>query len=424
MDCLSLNSEFPTLTLEAFVYESERETASIVENLSSNYDLLLFAGPVPYKQSLTISKRKNIPSIYVPYHGSGLLRALFQARKLADIKLFSVDTVDLKLLWEAFEELGLKYKPPFITEFDIHQDSMNLADYHSNLYYEGKTKGAITGLATCYKELLSRGVPSIKIHPFKSVIRDTLNKAKLICDSIHNKENQISVGFVSVNDFEIWANNKTISEIEEFESILEDSVATFVKELDGQYLQTSPREFLFFTTRAFIDKATKGYTALPSIFNKDHLPKSIKLNLGIGMGGTTNSAADSAKIAAHKVLDVGDDSCFIVNEQQQLIEISKDVTTSEKIELRTTNQEIIEMAECIGMSTMTLRRVFRAIQHVGDEFTANEIAPFMDITVKSMQRILRNLRKGNVIMVVGQETLQSKGKPRQVYKLKSKRLLI
>jgi hypothetical protein len=417
-DCLSLQVNYPNLLLEDFVYESEKETTSIINNLPTNVDLLLFAGPVPYMQAFGKELLSSIPHTYIPYHGTALLRALFQAQKLQETNNYSIDTVNLKLLLEAFSELGITDLPKYITEFTYEQDSMDLVNYHTKLFQEGKTKGAITSLASCHQELLKIEVPSIKIKPFKSVISDTLDKVKLICDSIHNKENQISVGFISVNGFEKWSQEKKQQEIQEFEIQLESSVLNFVKELDGQYVQTTPREFLYFTTRAFIDNATKGFSSLPSIFHKSNLPRDIKLNLGIGMGGTTNLAATSAKIAVEKVREIGGDCCFIVNENQELIEIFKGTKETKRLELRTTDQLIIDMAEQSNLSAKTLRKVFFAIQQVGDEFTANEIAPFLALTVKSTQRILRKLKEGRVIIVVGKEALQSRGKPRQVFQLK------
>lgn len=416
-DFINEKKNYPSLLLEAFIYESETETMSIINKLSNDFDLILFAGPIPYIISLENEKMKKIPSTYLPYHGSGVLRALYQVQKLGPANKFSIDVVDLPLLLEAFEELDLDERPTYILEYKINQRSEELVKYHTELFRSGKTMGAVTGLASCYESLIEEGIPVVKIKPFKSVIRATLDKVKLICDNSFNIGNQVSVGLISVNEFDKWAQGKRTKDIQKFDLQLEYSVVNFMKELDGQFMQTSPREFIFFTTRAFIENATKGFATLPSIFRKSDLPNGVKLNLGIGMGGTTNLAANAANIAAKKAQDIGGDSCYIVNENHQLIEIRKDQKVIDMLDLRTTDQQLLQLAEQSTLSTMTLERVFRAIQQVGSEFTANEIAPFIGISVKSTQRVLKHLIHVKALTIVGKENLQTKGRPRRVYRV-------
>lgn len=416
--CMEYQDKYPSLSLHKFTYESEKETLDIVRRTREDFHLLLFAGPVPYYTALYKKMLNDTPSIYIPFHGSGLLRALFQIQAIANISTISIDTVNLELLLEAFEELGLPKNPPYIIEFNSNQDSDDLISFHTQLYKTGKTKGAVTGIASCYKELTKNGVPCIKIKPLKSVIRETLDKAKLICDRNHNIGNQVSVGILSVENFDFWSQGKHLQDIHEFNLLLEHSIFDFVKELDGQYVQSSPREYLFFTTRALIEKATENFTALPSIFYKKSFPKEVKLNLGIGIGGTTNLAANSAKIAVKEAQLAGGNCCILVNENQQIIELLPHNKKTRNLELRTTDQNLLEIAERTGLSTMTLRRVDQAIQQAGDEFTANEIAPFLGVSVKSVQRIFRHLERADFIKVIGKETLHSSGKPRRIFRLK------
>lgn len=417
-DCLKYQKLYPTLILNAFSYPSEKDTLEIVEGLGDDYDFLLFAGPIPYYKALNKDRLKKIPSLYVPFHGSALLRALFQVQIIAKVSKISIDTVNLKLLLEAFSELELAEAPQYIFEFGSEHDSKDLVDYHKNLYLEGKTEAAVTGIASCYQELVKAGVPCIKIRPLKSVIRETLEKVKLTCESINNVGSQISVGIVSVNRYDEWSQDKLNNDSQHFHLQLEQLVFNFTKELDGQYIQTSPREFLFFTTRALIEKATESFNVLPSIFYKRLLPKEVTLNLGIGIGGTTNLAANSARIAVKKAQQAGGNCCFLVNENQQIVCLLTIQRKAKIMDLRTTDTNLLELAERTTLSAITLRRVFQAIHQVGDEFTANEIAPYMGVSVKSMQKIIRLLEKGNIINVIGKVALQTKGKPRRIFRLR------
>ncbi|WP_066299963.1 hypothetical protein [Bacillus sp. FJAT-29937] len=390
----------------------------IVRRLGDDFNFILFAGPVPYYIVQSKNILKQIPSMYIPFHGLGLLRALFKVQKVGDVCTFSFDTVNLDLLLETFRELELTENPKYIFEFNNNYDSKDLVEYHTSLYNDGKVKGTVTGIASCHKELIKRGVPCIKISPLRLVIRETLDKVKLKCDNLHNAGHQGSVGIINVNHYDEWTQEKQYQDIQRFNLQLEQLVFNFVKELDGQCIQTIPREFLFFTTRALIEKTTEGFTRPPSIFHKKTLPKEVTLNLGIGIGGTTNLAAHSAKIAVKNAQKAGGNCCFIVNEQQQIIGPLTSMRKSKILELRTTDSFLLSLAERTNLSTMTLRKIYHAIHQAGDEFTANEVASYMGLSVKSVQRFFRLLQKEKAIIVIGKEALQSRGKPRRIFRLK------
>lgn len=399
-----------------YIYQTEKECLKIVRSLEDNFSFILFTGPVPFYMAQSENILGVIPSMYVPFHSSGILRALFQVQKIADVSTYSFDTVNLDLLLKTFKELGLTEIPEYIFEFKDNHDSQDLVDYHTSLFREGKVKGAVTGIASCQKELERRGVPTIKIRPFQSVIRETLDKVKLKCDHVQNAGNQVSIVIITVNHYDEWAKEKQYQDIQKFNFLLEQLVFNFVKELDGQYIQITPREFLIFTTRALIDKATDGFTRLPSFFNKNTLPKEVSINLGVGIGGTTNLATNSAKIAVKKAQNAGGKCCYLINEHQIIGPLTSH-TRSKSIELRTTDSFRLNLAKRTNLSTMTLRRIYHAIQQAGDEFTANEIAAYMGLSVKSVQRFLRLLQREKAIIVIGKEALQSSGKPRRIFRL-------
>lgn len=415
--CISLQSSFPSLNLQPFIYQSDQETSDIVMQLGDDIQYILFGGPIPSNNVANLEKVKAMPTSYIPFHGSSLLRALFHAQQIGALYKFSYDTVSVDLLVEAFEELALPKRPGHIMEIHPDQDGLFLASYHQALFEQGETIGAVTSSAICYSILQKNCIPCIKITPLISTIREALEKVELTCDSMHNIANQVSVGIISIKKCEKFA-RMNVEQNKQWPLKLEQFVSRFVKKLDGQYVKKSPTLFLFFTTRAMIEKQTDSFSTFPSFFKKEELPADVLFSLGVGIGGTTNSASKSAFVALKEAEKYLENCLFVVEETQKVIGPITQKTYSQSIDLRTTDAHLLAIAQKASVSTKTLSRVFNAIKQVGDEFTVNEIAPYMGVSIKNMQRICRKLETAGALVVVGKETLEAKGKPRRIFRIK------
>lgn len=415
--CISLQDLFPTLNLQPFYYQSDFETVNIVSQLSDDFHYILFCGPIPFSRALYLEKMKKIPNSYIPFHGSSLLKALFQAQKLGELNRISLDTIHVDLVLEAFQELEILKSPKHIVEIHPERDALFLANYHKTLYEKRETVGAITISSTCYKILQKHNIPCIKVTPLLSTVREALEKVNLTCENLHNLANQISVGIISLG----------ISENPNLQIDFEEYISKFVNKLDGQYIKKSPTKFLFFTTRSMIENQTNSFTILPTLFHEEEGLEKVIFSIGVGIGGTTNLATESAFVALKEAKRHSqkyiENSLFVVHEGDKTTGPITTINTSKSIDLRTTDASLLEIAKISGLSTKTLNRVIQAIKQVGNEFTVNEIAPYMEVSVKNMQRICRKLENSGALKVVGKETLESKGKPRRIFTLNEDRIV-
>lgn len=360
---------------------------------------------------------KKLPNSYIPFHGSSLLRALFKAQQIGELSKFSFDTVHVDLVLEAFSELDILEIPKNILEIHPEEDAMFLANYHKSLYENKETIGAVTSSSTCYSILRKHNIPCFKVTPLLSTIREALEKVNLTCMSLHNIANQLSVGMISL---EFYENKKVQLEFVKF-------VSRFVKKLDGQYIKKTSNMFLFFTTRSMIENHTNSFTILPSIYQEEEVPEDVLFSMGVGIGGTTNLATKSAYVALKEAKkyskEYQENSLFVVHEGQNSIGPITRNDQSKSIDLRTTDARLLEIAQKSGLSTMTLYRVLNAIKQAGNEFTVNEISPYMGVSVKNMQRICRKLEGAGALKVVGKETLESRGKPRRIFSLNEEKMM-
>ncbi|WP_027416580.1 hypothetical protein [Aneurinibacillus terranovensis] len=415
-DCMEMAKDYTSFTLHSFSYESEEQTVDILQTLGDQYDVILFTGPLPYYKVKDHPVLDKIPSVYIPFTGSGLYRALFQMRGLEDFSRISVDTVTRAEVHTAFRELGLTDFPQDILEYNHALTLEEYVSFHKSLFDRGQIDMVMTCIRSCYKELKNAGVPVVRISPLRSVIKETLDRIALIGESIWHKGFQLSVGIVSVDSYSEWASQKGIQEIQKLQVQLTQSLILFTKEIDGHFIHTGPGEFLFFTTRSLIERTTNKFTRPPHLLKQTYLPENLTLSIGLGVGGTANLAAENARIALQKSRETGANTCFVVNEEHQVIgPLGSD--DSGVVEMRTTDQFVLSAVKKTGLSAGTLKRLYDAIQQAGQDFTANEVAAFLGMTLRSARRLLQYLEQASLLEVVGQESVHTRGKPRRVYRL-------
>lgn len=415
-DCLKVAKEYPWLLIKSFPYETEDETDELIKSLQNDFSVILFTGPIPYFRTKDLPELMNITCMYVPFNRNGLYRALFQARIINDFSRVSIDTIKKSEVSSVYEELGLTNPPDNILEYSHALTTNEFVDFHKALYEQGKTEIAFTCLRSCYLALKKMGIPVIRIFPLSSDIRETLEKAQLVSESLWNKGLQITVGVVAVDGYHEWAKVKGIHEVQALNLRLTHLMLQYVKNVDGHFIQTSPGEFLFFTTRTLIENSTNQFSHSPQILKKFSQFEQLTVSIGIGIGGTASSSANHARIALQQAQQHGGNTCFVVNEQHQIVGPLGNEQNS-IIDLRTTEDEQLEAAKRTGLSGATLNRLLNAIKQSGREFTANEVASFLNMTLRSARRLLSFLEKANIIEIVGQESIHSRGKPRRVYKL-------
>jgi hypothetical protein len=416
VDCLKIAKEYPWLSIKAFPYETEDETDELVKSLQNDFSVILFTGPIPYLRTKDMPELMNCKCLYVPFNSNGLYKALFQARNISDFSHVSIDTIKKSEVSLVYEELGLKITPDHILEYNHAITTNEFVGFHKALYEQGKTEMAFTCLRSCYLALKKMGIPVIRIFPLGSDIRESFEKTQLVSESLWNKGLQITVGVMAVDGYHEWAKVKGIHEAQALNLRLTQFILQYVKDVDGHFIHTSPGEFLFFTTRTLMENSTNQFSHPPQILKSFSLSEQLTVSIGIGIGGTASLSANHARIALQQAQQYGGNTCFVVNEQHQIIGPLGNEQNS-IIDLRTTDDLQLEAAKKTGLSAATLNRLLNAVKQSGREFTANEVASFLSMTLRSSRRLLSYLEKASIIEIVGQESLHSRGKPRRVYKL-------
>ncbi|WP_182185912.1 helix-turn-helix domain-containing protein [Pectinatus frisingensis] len=54
-------------------------------------------------------------------------------------------------------------------------------------------------------------------------------------------------------------------------------------------------------------------------------------------------------------------------------------------------------------------------------FSATQLAQYLNVTIRNVQRILSGLKEADLVVEIGQETLGKRGRPTKIYRLSDNR---
>ncbi|OIQ58639.1 GTP cyclohydrolase III [Moorella thermoacetica] len=409
---LCLANRFPNLKLQGCPYAEEAEVANLVRTQHRQVDMILFTGQVAYQRA-AMEVTSDTPMLYVPYTISWLYPSLFRLKEKADLTILTIDSFPRTVIEEAYSALGLDSDNIYVQEEQTLGGKDIILNFHRDHYLRGLSSGAITCWRSIYKELVNLGIPCDLSLPTEGPIIETLEKAFLIGESVRNKESQVVVGLIEINNSSLVTSEYDPQrlQLEIYATILD-----YVKETDGYLITTGLNNFLFFTTRGLFERSTNWGTSMPLL---NLIKKRFKLTarVGVGFGLTAQQAGTNALIALNKTRENGDSCCYVLMEDKSILGplgCAKPV----HYELATTDKKVLEQAEAAGISSISLKRVIACMASLGKEtFSANDLAPLLGVSLRSTHRFLNQLAGIGYVQVVGEEKLTTKGRPRQLYKL-------
>ncbi|PTX64895.1 hypothetical protein C8P63_101115 [Melghirimyces profundicolus] len=407
---------FPSFIPRLIPCSSDQALLEGVQSVTDEAEVLLFSEYRGYKQARE-KLNPRTPSHYVPLMGTGLYRSIFRLKNIHSFQRLSVDTISPNYVNQIFSELGetpmdLVYVPDSSTA-----SSDQIAAFHRDHFLRDAGYVAMTGIHSVSEILREMSVPSEWVTPTQQDLIVTLERALLSTETRRNKESQIVVGIIHIDDYREAANRFTTEhEIQRMELDIHRQLLEYVKQLDGHLINAGGGEYLFFTTRGVFERETRGYKYIP-LLEKTPRSLGITLSIGIGFGRSATDAGSHARLAIRQSMEAGGNICFIVREDRSVIGPVE--TTQPMIyELTVTDHELLEEAEKAGMSAVYMSRlVGRIARHGKSDYTAQELSTILGVTVRSTHRILLQWIDAGLVEIVGEEKVTTRGRPRQIYRL-------
>lgn len=407
---------FPNFYPMVRVYENEHEVPPLAESLKDDVEVLFFSGYRSYRRAMDCLSL-NIPAHYVPLSGAGLYSALFRLQKRSSLEKLSIDSLSEAIVKQALRELG-EGDSELIGFPELPSNTLEeILRFHQEQFLEKKCTGVLTGEKAVADRLSAFDVPNEWVKPTEQDIVVSLERALLSTESRRMKESQIVVGLIKINDFNrLVENTSSEHEVQKMKLDIHRVFLDYVKSLEGHLTNLGGGEYLFFTTRGIFERETRGYKYIP-LLQESEKSLGLSLSIGIGFGRSANEAGTHARLALRQSKEAGGNVCYIVREDKCVIG-PVEMRPPLVYDLSVTDKELLSKAEKAGMTATYMSKLLAQVNAHGKvEYTAQELAPILGVTVRSTHRILLQWLDAGVVEIVGVEKVATKGRPRQIYRL-------
>lgn len=409
--------EFSGVEAVPLVYQDPVEVTGIVNSRQGEMQGLFFCGPVPYLIA-TQGIQREIPWSYLVFESTGLLLALFRAvsgmpQILARGFRFSVDTLASVEVEEILRETGLAvgalYTRDLLPGVDLKRD---FAEFHRNLYREGKTDFCISCVRVVVESLGRDGVPCFSVTPASQTIRGGLQRLLLEIRNSQKDYMRPVVGLVCpaarpgkgrIPQEGLQALHRTLLAYGEKRNIL-------VVAREDECFQLVENYGQLFTE-------TDGLKKNPL---RKALLEATGLDVGLGYGVGHSLGISGAY--AEKALDLGladpSGACFLCDGFEARILGESPVGSS--INLVTDPVPALDRSGKLRMTPAAVSRYLRAIEMIGEVFSAADLARQLGISVKGSRKILSAFLSAKIVASSGRRAYPGKGRPERLFRFSGK----
>jgi hypothetical protein len=397
----SIAYDLNSIELVPYIYDEPQEASKHLKEITP-CDAVLFSGALPYFFSEQACRTLSVPVLYLEQDETALVTSLLYILHHHQIEpdRVSIDLMDLSFIDHVVSDLHLKNPPQYVMDYKERLPrNFNIneyADFHRQLFQDGKTELALTSIHAVYDRLVELQIPCMRmIDPAKSLIRaiDEAHSQSLLSKQ---KAATIAAAILSVQE---W--NGEHEHLHELASLMK---GTLQKNEDDT-------SFTIYSNRGSIEHFLKS-TDFPSLFQLEH-----RVLAGFGYGHTAAQAEANAQTALSFARKVDSDGCaFILNEEKELSGPYPD--KNKKQHLKNDHPEMLSLAKQLKLSPSNLSKIVQFYKSRSSrDFTAAELSDYMQITRRSTERILKKLVDNGSAKIIGEEMTYAQGRPRAVYEL-------
>ncbi|MBU5483636.1 hypothetical protein KQI86_04790 [Clostridium sp. MSJ-11] len=401
---------FPKLTAKIYAVSKIEEAYLEIEKSQKECEGLVFTGVGVY--SKVIEKvDPSVPYVYTPFLTSSIMKSLWELKeKFPYCKNISIDIVKKSEVKDILEELNLNDINVQAMDYNHLYTEQDYVDFHVTMHEKEEVSVSIIGLGWVYEEVKKKGYPAIRLYSTKSAIKSTINDLLYKIKEAEAKEATMVVQLLSVKNQENISQYKAL----EIRTLIESNLVGYLKEIQGSIFNLKSDQYIIFSTRGAIEN-TENLVKLKNTL--DYLEKNnIKIFVGTGLGRT----AYESEINARKALQIAakeEKSCIFKVDGNK---IEGPLLEEEELTYNLTmdNSEVEEMAELINLNPLYIRKI-NAIKekYSKDTFTSEELAQYLNISIRSANRIIKKILDNNCGEVVGLESNNSLGRPKKIIKI-------
>lgn len=402
-------------------YKHYTDSIDILHERQKDVDAILFTGTTAFQYSLNFIT-PQCSWEYLPRNQISLLCALLKAehQNKSDIRKISIDSYETNTVLECYSEIGFKSEEIsiFRSDFSIFDDNYldSLYKYHKNCYQFNDVSLCITGMEYVRKKLSEDNIPVIKVSPSKDILIEKINKLRLDHQLYINEINKtvcFSILLDELNEFSIYNKNELYKLRDNFKA--QELIYMFAEQLKGAIINSNSNKYYILTDISSTKTVTKDFNYCPLL--KSIYLRNIKRNIYVGMGiGVTSSQAKfNSEIAVSRCQNYHMSSMFVIYDDKKSAGpiIYEERNSSEN----PIDKKLFTISQKTKIGISTLFKIENTLkQHNLHKVTPKQLANLMEMTPRTINRLLLILEDFGYVTVVGKEVTAS-GRPSRIVQI-------
>lgn len=402
----------PSWRLVPAVYSDEKDAHAQAMKIASRIDVCLFAGPLPYDVA-TRQGDLPVPATYAPVGGAALYGTLLRAslEGIFDPLRVSIDSVSATDIQSAYREIGLDPSRVHIQQYVQPESAGEFLEFHRRLYDDGETTGAVTTVPTVAAALAEAGVPSLKMTPSGTTLRNALQTAALIGSGAKLEESRIVTMIVQVHSggFPPHASPSNYW-YQEMKLSLHRELLREARPMDAAVLTRDEHSYLVVTTMGSLNLATDELTVAPFL-GRISAELGLQLEVGIGLGRSTREAELNAQSAVDKASAGGGETAYLVGPGETVLQLpaARQATAPAPVASSKDSKAVDVLA-----------RLAEALDKQDDServVDAEKVAELLGVTLRTARRMLHSLVDEGLAWPMPPARSSKVGRPPRLYQL-------
>lgn len=402
---------FPELIPQIYEASKVEEAHLQIEKSERECDGLIFTGIGIY---YGIIEKTDIilPHVYIPFLTSSIMKAFWELKeRFPNCKYVSLDVIEEKSeVDDVLEELNIDQIKVEVMEFNHLIPENKYLDFHLNAHKNNKDCVSIIGFGWVYDQIKNMGYPCIRLYSTKSVMKNTIRNLIYKINEARIKDANLAVQLLYTEGQENISQYRKL----EISSLIQSNLIGYLKEIQGSIFSLNWNKYLIFSTKGAVEN-NHNLIRLKNIL--DYMKKEgIKVYIGTGLGMTAYESESNADKALEAAINYGNSSIFKVEENKIEGPILQEDELSYNFIID--NEEINKMAEKIDLSPIYIQKINSIKEkHNIDTFTSDELANYLDVSIRTANRIIKKILENNCGKEVGLETNKTVGRPKKIIQI-------
>lgn len=405
-----MNRSFPDISVNIYEVSQTEEAYLLINRAEKECDGIILTGMGVYYK--VIEKVEiNKPHMYVPFYTSSIMKAFWMLKEeFPDCTKVSIDVVREDALLDVLDEFKLKDNLEIdLMEYNHLIPEKSYLDFHKKKQEDNPDCVSIIALGWVYEELKNMGYNVVRMYPTKSTIRTTINNLISKINQDIAKESSLAIQVLKIRHEENISQYRKL----EINSLVENKLSGYIKEIQGSIFTLSWDRYIIYSTRGAVENLD-NLSVLKNIM-KFLEKENIIIFSGIGLGKTSRECELNARKALNASIQMNKSSIFKVDGEK----IKGPLLTNRNLEYSyIVNSDMIEISETTGVNVHHLEMIKSMNDKYNiNEFTSDLLAEYLDVSVRTANRIINKLTESNFAKEVGQEVNKSVGRPKKIIKV-------